>query len=76
MLRNSEIKLQEFRAAVSAYRNSKVSAAQLIEGFFALFDTNSKEMGKLIKELADIFEIPTKREGLLKAWNDGKEVLI
>lgn len=74
MLRNSEIKLQEFRAAVSAYRNSKVSAAQLIEGFFALFDTNSKEMGKLIKELADIFEIPTKREGLLKAWNDWKAI--
>ncbi|CAG5175275.1 uncharacterized protein ALTATR162_LOCUS8034 [Alternaria atra] len=74
MLRNSEIKLQEFRAAVSAYRNSKVSAAQLIEGFFALFDANSKEMGKLIKELADIFEMPGKREGLLKAWNDWKAI--
>jgi hypothetical protein len=74
MLRNSEIKLQEFRAAVSAYRNSKVSAAQLIEGFFALFDANSKEMGTLIKELADIFEMPGKREALLKAWNDWKAI--
>jgi hypothetical protein len=74
MLRGSEIKLQEFRAAVSAYRNSKVTAAQLIEGFFALFDANSKEMGKLIKELADIFEIAAKREGLLKAWNDWKAI--
>ncbi|KAH8633907.1 E3 ubiquitin-protein ligase hel2 [Alternaria alternata] len=74
MLRGSAIKLQEFRAAVSAYRNSNVSAAQLIEGFFALFDASSKEIGKLIKELADIFEIPAKREGLLKAWNDWKAI--
>jgi hypothetical protein len=74
MLRNNELKLQEFRTSVSAYRNSKVSATQLIEGFFALFDTNSKDLGKLVKELADIFEIPAKREGLLKAWNDWKAI--
>ncbi|KAH9878485.1 hypothetical protein IAQ61_001757 [Plenodomus lingam] len=74
MLRNNEAKLQEFRSQVSAYRASKISATQLIEGFFALFDTNSKEMGKLIKELADIFEIASKREGLLKAWNDWKAI--
>ncbi|RMZ74184.1 c2h2 finger domain [Pyrenophora seminiperda CCB06] len=74
MARGSEIKLQEFRSSVSAYRTSKMSAAQLIEGFFALFDANSKDMGKLIKELADIFEIPAKREGLLKAWNDWKAI--
>ena len=74
MLRNNALKLQEFRTSVSAYRNSKVSATQLIEGFFALFDTNSKELGKLVKELADIFEIPAKREGLLKAWNDWKAI--
>ncbi|KAF1830009.1 hypothetical protein BDW02DRAFT_573442 [Decorospora gaudefroyi] len=74
MLQNNELKLQEFRASVSAYRNSKLSAAQLIEEFFALFDTSSKELGKLVKELADIFEIPAKREGLLKAWNDWKAI--
>ncbi|EAT88887.2 hypothetical protein SNOG_03682 [Parastagonospora nodorum SN15] len=74
LLRNDAPKLQEFRSSISAYRNSKTSATQLIEGFFALFDTNSKEIGKLIKELADIFEIPAKREGLLKAWNDWKAI--
>ncbi|KAH9860494.1 hypothetical protein J1614_011825 [Plenodomus biglobosus] len=74
MLRNNEMKLQEFRNQVSAYRASRTTATQLIEGFFALFDTNSKEMGKLIKELADIFEIAAKREGLLKAWNDWKAI--
>lgn len=74
MLRNDGLKLQEFRAHVSAYRNSKVTAAQFIEGLFALFDSDSKELGKLVKELADIFEIQTKREGLLKAWSDWKAI--
>lgn len=74
MLRNDAVKLQEFRNQISSYRASKVTAAQLIEGFFALFDTDSKEMGKLVKELAEIFEIVTKRESLLKAWNDWKAI--
>lgn len=74
MLRNNETKMQEFRGHVSAYRISKISATQLIEAFFALFDTDSKDLGKLIKELADIFEIAAKREGLLKSWNDWKAI--
>ncbi|KAJ4370536.1 hypothetical protein N0V83_005057 [Neocucurbitaria cava] len=74
MLRNDEPKLSEFRTQVSAYRTSKLSATQLIDGFFTLFETNSKELGKLVKELADIFEISAKRESLLKAWNDWKAI--
>lgn len=74
MLRNDQIKLQQFRTDVSAYRNDKVSPAQFIEGLFALFDSDSKELGKLIKELADIFEIPAKQQGLLKAWSDWKAI--
>lgn len=74
MLRNDAMKLQEFRNTISAYRNAKMSATQLIDAFFALFDTNSKELGKLVKELAEIFEIIAKREALLKAWNDWKAI--
>ena len=74
LVRNDQAKLQEFRSNISAYRTSKISATQLIEGFFALFDTSSAELGKLVKELADIFEIQTKREGLLKAWSDWKAI--
>ncbi|KAL1591621.1 hypothetical protein SLS60_011871 [Paraconiothyrium brasiliense] len=74
MLRNDQAKLQEFRSSISGYRNSKITATQLIEGFFALFDTSSTELGKLVKELADIFEIQPKREGLLKAWSDWKAI--
>ncbi|PVI01331.1 hypothetical protein DM02DRAFT_641943 [Periconia macrospinosa] len=74
MLRNDQTKLQEFRSQISTYRNNKATATELIEGFFALFDANTAEIGKLIKELAEIFEIQTKREGLLKAWSDWKAI--
>ncbi|KAJ8106290.1 hypothetical protein OPT61_g9635 [Boeremia exigua] len=74
MLRGDQVKLQQFRADVSAYRTDKVSPAQFIEGLFALFDSDSKELGKLVKELADIFEIPAKQQGLLKAWSDWKAI--
>ncbi|KAF2877814.1 Mnd1 family-domain-containing protein [Massariosphaeria phaeospora] len=74
MLRNDQKKLQDFRSQVSAYRSSTIAATQLIEGFFALFDTSSAEMGKLVKELADIFENQSKRDNLVKAWNDWRAI--
>ncbi|KAF2263642.1 hypothetical protein CC78DRAFT_436339, partial [Lojkania enalia] len=74
MLQNDAAKFDEFSAKVSAYRTSKVSAAELIEGFFALFDTRAVELGKLVKELADIFEISSKHDELLKAWSDWKAI--
>jgi len=74
LLRNDQTKLQEFRSSVSSYRSSQITATQLIDGFFALFDTASSELGKLVKELADIFENQLKREGLLKAWSDWKAI--
>ncbi|KAF2474818.1 uncharacterized protein BDR25DRAFT_255289 [Lindgomyces ingoldianus] len=74
MLRNDQTKLGEFRSKISAYRNSKMSATELIDSFFSLFDTSSVELGKLIKELADIFEVQSKRDDLLKSWNDWKAI--
>ncbi|OCL06246.1 hypothetical protein AOQ84DRAFT_343564 [Glonium stellatum] len=74
ILRNDQTKLTEFRSKISSYRNSKLSATELIESFFSLFDTSSVELGKLIKELADIFEIANKRDDLLKAWSDWKAI--
>ncbi|KAK5122450.1 hypothetical protein LTR85_004034 [Meristemomyces frigidus] len=74
LLRNDQVKLTEFRERISAYRNATISAPDLIDAFFALFDTSSSELGKLIKELADIFEIAGKRDALLKAWADWKAI--
>jgi hypothetical protein len=74
LLRNDQPKLAEFRSHIAAYRTSKITATQLIDDFFSLFDTSSAELGKLIKELADIFEIASKKDTLLKAWNDWKAI--
>ncbi|KAG9512611.1 hypothetical protein KCV07_g9325, partial [Aureobasidium melanogenum] len=74
LLRNDQTKLAEFRNKVSLYRQGAMTPDHLIDAFFALFDTSSTELGKLIKELADIFEIATKRDQLLKAWNNWRSI--
>ncbi|RMX88329.1 hypothetical protein D0869_01698 [Hortaea werneckii] len=74
LLRNDTVKLDEFRGRISAFRNGTLSASDLIDAFFALFDTSSAELGKLIKELADTFEIPGRRDAILKAWSDWKAI--
>ncbi len=74
MLRHDPSKLSSFRSSVSSYRTSCLSAAQLLDAFFSLFDVPSAELGKLIKELAELYEIDGKREDLLKAWNDWRAI--
>jgi len=72
-----DIDLQyEPRTCRIMYRNDKTSPAQSIEGPFALkpFDSDPKELGKPVWELAAIFEITAKLEGLLKAWSDWKAI--
>ncbi|OQE41850.1 hypothetical protein PENCOP_c004G07644 [Penicillium coprophilum] len=74
LLRNDATKLAEFRSRVSSYRASSISATELIDAFFSLFDTSSTELGKLIKELAEIYEDESKRSGLLQSWNDWRAI--
>ncbi|MCJ1356509.1 MAG: hypothetical protein MMC33_006504 [Icmadophila ericetorum] len=74
MLRDDQFKISDFRSRVSSYRTSAITATQLIDSFFLLFDVPSADLGKLIKELADIYENETKRSDLLKAWNDWRAI--
>ena len=74
LLHNDQMKLGEFRERITTYRQGTISASDLIDAFFSLFDTSSAELGKLIKELADIFEVSGKRDALLKAWSDWKAI--
>ena len=74
MLKNDTLKISEFRSRVSSYRTSTISASQLIDSFFSLFDVSSNDLGKLVKELAEIYENETKRSDLLKAWSDWRAV--
>lgn len=74
MLKHDQTKISDFRSSVSSYRTSAITASQLIDSFFSLFDVPSADLGKLIKELADIYENEAKRNGLLKAWNDWRAI--
>lgn len=74
LLHNDVSKITIFRDAVSAYRTSSLTAQQLLDRFFTLFDCSSTDLGKLIKELADIYEDEAKRLGLLKVWNDWRAI--
>ncbi|KAI9700560.1 MAG: hypothetical protein M1820_006714 [Bogoriella megaspora] len=74
MLHNDAMKQGEFRTRVSSYRASAITATELIDAFFSLFDSSASELGKLVKELAEIFEVAGKRDDLLRAWNDWRAV--
>ena len=74
MLKNDQLKISDFRGRVSSYRTSAIAASQLIDTFFSLFDVPAADLGKLIKELADIYENELKRNDLLKAWNDWRAI--
>ncbi|KAL4884432.1 hypothetical protein BJY04DRAFT_8377 [Aspergillus karnatakaensis] len=74
LLGNDQSKLNEFRTRVSHYRTAQITATELIDAFFTLFDTSSSELGKLIKQLAEIYEDVGKKNALLKAWNDWRAI--
>lgn len=74
LLENDPTKISNFRSKVSAYQASNITATNLIDSFFSLFDTSPAELGKLVKELADIYEDESKRSALLKAWNDWRAI--
>jgi E3 ubiquitin-protein ligase ZNF598 len=74
LLKNDQSKVNEFRTKISSFSKGSITAPELIDSFFTLFDTTAAELGKLVKELADIYEIPSRRDSLLKAWSDWKAI--
>jgi hypothetical protein len=74
LLQNDATKISEFRTKVSNYRTSLISATDLIDSFFSMFDTPTSELGKLIKELAEIYEDDAKKSSLLSAWNNWRAI--
>jgi E3 ubiquitin-protein ligase ZNF598 len=74
LLKNEQSKISIFRTHVSSYRSSTMTATELIDAFFSLFDVPSTELGKLIRELAEIYENESKRTGLLEAWNSWRAI--
>ncbi|KAK0391586.1 hypothetical protein NLU13_1086 [Sarocladium strictum] len=75
LLGNDARKMGQFREHISSYRQSKMTAPQLIDAFFTLFaDTSSNALGTLVREVADLFENKSKADALRKAWQDWRAI--
>jgi hypothetical protein len=74
MLNNDPIKVEDFRSRVSSYRSSTITASQLLDTFFSLFDVPAARLGTLVRELAEIYESEQKRKDLLAAWNGWRAI--
>lgn len=74
LLHHNENKLGTFKTDISRYRQGQLTASNLVDQFWALFDAKTPELGVLIKELAELFEDEQKRRELLRAWNDWKAI--
>ncbi|KAG6008094.1 hypothetical protein E4U21_004976 [Claviceps maximensis] len=72
---NDANKVNTFREHISTYRQSRLTAPQLVDAFFTLFvDVSSNTLGTLVREVADLFEDRTKADGLRKAWQDWRAI--
>ena len=67
MLKNDGTKIIDFRDNVSSYRLDIITAKDLIESFFTIFDVTPIDLGKLVKELANLYEDEANRTELLKS---------
>lgn len=74
LLGNDAAKLSTFKISVSSYQQSTLTARALITTFFSIFDAPASDLGKLINELADLYESDEKKEGLRKAWSDWRAI--
>lgn len=75
LLGNDDTKMTTFRSHISSYKSGDMTAAQLIDSFFALFaDTSANALGTLVREVADLFEDKAKANALHKAWQDWRAI--
>ncbi|KAL8299976.1 hypothetical protein RB593_009700 [Gaeumannomyces tritici] len=75
LLGNDAAKMTKFREDISSYKQGSLSAGQLVDGFFALFnDTSSNALGTLVREVSDLFEDKAKGDALRKAWQDWRAI--
>lgn len=74
LLNNDAEKLAQFKSQVSAFRHSEITANELMDRLWDIFNAKLDEFGKLITSTADLFDYDAKsrRTELLGAWNDWK----
>ncbi|KAF3916842.1 hypothetical protein ABW20_dc0109505 [Dactylellina cionopaga] len=74
LLNNDTTKLEKFRKYISAYNGEQMSARDLIEAFWVLFDVRAADLATLLRELSELFEKEEKKRAVLEAWNEWKSV--
>ena len=75
LIGNDAQKMAAFRDHVSSYRQTNITAPQLIDVFFTIFaETSSNALGTLVREVADLFEDKKKADDLRKAWQDWRAI--
>jgi E3 ubiquitin-protein ligase ZNF598 len=74
LLGHDAVKLSQFRTNVSSYRSGTLTASDLLDAFFSLFDCAPKDLGILIRELADLYENEARKTALLSAWNSWRSI--
>ncbi|KAF1815930.1 hypothetical protein P152DRAFT_471303 [Eremomyces bilateralis CBS 781.70] len=73
LLSDPESGLTTFQSLIASFKSGAISGSDLITGIFDLTSSASRsEVGKVINELVDIFEIEPKKQELRSAWNDWK----
>ncbi|GAA5935594.1 E3 ubiquitin-protein ligase HEL2 [Sporobolomyces koalae] len=66
----NEGRIAAFRFAVRSYRSNEMSATDLVDQLFNIFEQRVEESGTLIRGVADLFENAEKRRDVLNAWRD------
>jgi E3 ubiquitin-protein ligase ZNF598 len=74
LFKNDPRKMNDFQAKVSAYKASSITASEFLDWLFTTSGAAEVEIGKLLKELAELYESGPKRKELLQTWNDWKAV--
>ncbi|KAF3940199.1 hypothetical protein ABW19_dt0204202 [Dactylella cylindrospora] len=74
LLNSDASKLEKFKKYISNYNAEQMSAKDLIEAFWVLFDVRATDLATLLRELSELFEKEDKRSALLGAWNEWKSV--
>jgi len=74
LLENDAKKVEQFRNQIATYVRNGLSAQNLLDNLFSLFDASPQDIGKLIHETADTFDETSKRVNLLKAWSDWRAI--
>ncbi|BGP21047.1 hypothetical protein JCM10213_007564 [Rhodosporidiobolus nylandii] len=69
-VRGNEAKVAGFKIAVRSYRSGELSAGDLVDQLFNVFEQNIDVSTEIFNSLADLFEDASKRTAINNAWRD------